>query len=77
MLNLDRIDLDVELGSSSVYTATEDFAVTLPIEYLKKHKNDGLDIRADGKNWSAVCRLPSAYVQAFLKKLSLPEGDAP
>ncbi|MDD3275426.1 MAG: hypothetical protein PHP93_00045 [Kiritimatiellales bacterium] len=77
MLDFDRIDLDIDLGSSTVYTATEEFAVNLPVAYLEKHRLDGLNIRADGKNWSTICQLPSAYVQAFLQKLSERSPSAP
>lgn len=69
VLDVARIDLDVEIGLHTVHTATEEFAVDLPVSYLEKHRNDGLNIRADGKYWPTICRLPSAYIQAFLKKM--------
>jgi hypothetical protein len=67
----------VSVSSGGTINMQEEVIITLPDGYLKEHQAGGLNIKLYGKNGSAVCCIPSAYVMAFLQKLSELETVAP
>jgi len=63
-----KIDQHASSGTQYGVGVVEDFAITIPENYLKDKAQTGFQIRAYGKNGRRAVTVPAFYVQGFLDK---------